>query len=168
MTLHETTMTEAREAIYVRGWHHGEGMAMVDRTKASPIHVVMADRVPNVLCHGFFHIFEGRLPSAVFVQDDSMFLQIEEQRWEWVRDRVKIKLYQRCWGTMRNSVRVYAGGRCGFKHVYTSSMLESMRLGDMTVDAIDEETSDWWVWLSRVVAQPKNRPHLIARWHDGV
>ena len=167
MTSTEKTMTDA-QMIYLRGWYHTEGVAVVRAEQSAVIEVLPDDRSSSARCHGFFHTFEGRIRSAVFVLKDRLFLQLEQQRWDWLHDGVRIEHRRRGWGAaMKDAVSIYADDERRFEAVYTSPVAELVRVGDMTIDGIDE-TSDWWVWLSRIVADPKSREQLLARWQAGI
>lgn len=167
MTSSEKTTIDA-ELIYLRGWYHAEGTAVVRADSSTGIEVLPDDRSPSARCHGFFHTFEERIRSAVFLLNNKLFLQVEQQRWDWLDDSVRIE-HRRCgWGiAMKDSVFVYADDERRFAAVYTPPVAELLRVGDMTVDGIDE-TSDWWLWLSRVVADTKGREQLLACWQTGI
>lgn len=86
MTMREKAMAGAAGLIYLRGWHHAEGIAIVQAAPLSPIEVLPDEWSSHACCHGFFHIFEGRIKSGVFALDTKLFFQLEQQRWDWVGD----------------------------------------------------------------------------------
>lgn len=168
MTMREKAMAGAAGLIYLRGWHHAEGIAIVQAAPLSPIEVLPDEWSSHACCHGFFHIFEGRIKSGVFALDTKLFFQLEQQRWDWVGDCVRIDHQEHTLGMPRNSVSAHAAGECRLELVYPSPSSEFIRRGDMSFDGIDEEASDWWLWLARVVADPIGREELLARWEAGI
>jgi hypothetical protein len=65
-------------------------------------------------------------------------------------------------------VKVYAGGVPTFAAQYPSPIEELIKLGDMTFACIDEETSDWWLWLSKASRDKKYRLNLTESLSGGM
>jgi hypothetical protein len=162
-----TTQPTGGSLIYLRGWYHAEGVAVTGIGHPSPIQVIPDERADSIRCQGFFHNFERRIPCAVFVAGGRLFLQMADQRWDWLADDVRIKHRRRWWVASRDTVSVYAAGQRRFQAVYEPCTAELVRAGDMTVDWMDE-CSDWWFWLSRVIGDQKRREGMVALWEKGI
>jgi hypothetical protein len=160
--------SEKADLIYVRGWYYVEGVAVVRVAQPSNIEVLPGEQFRNVHCHGFFHNFQGQIKTAVFVLNGRLFFQLEQKRWDWMDDHVRIKHKKHAWGKLKNSVSVYAAGEQILRLVYPSPIEEFIKLGDMSFDVLDEEMKDWWLWLSNIVANSKKREPLLRRWQAGI
>jgi hypothetical protein len=162
-------LTTNEQMIYLRGWWYAEGIATVPAERSGAIELVPDSDASIARCQGFFHTFEGRSKSAVFVLNTRLIFQLEQRRWDWVDDNVRIVHRRRGWGlSLTDSVSVYGAGVRHFKSSYTPPFLELIRLGDMTVDCIDDETSNWWLWLARIVMDGRDRDKLLALWGAGI
>jgi hypothetical protein len=157
------------QMIYLRGWWYAEGVATIRAERSGAIELLPDAGASSARCQGFFHAFEGRSKSAVFVLNARLFFQLEQKRWDWVNDDVRIAHRRRGGGlSTRDSVSVYAAGVSRFKSSYTPPFVELIRLGDMTVDCIDDETSNWWLWLARIVMDQRDRTALLVGWQAGI
>jgi hypothetical protein len=156
--------------IYLRGWHYAEGFAYVRAIQPSPIEVLSGNHDRPTLCQGFFHCFERRIRSALFVLSGRMSFQIEEERWDWLRDGVRVE-HRQHWGlglALRNTAFVYAAGKRRLSVNYVAPFPETDRSGSMAFDGIDEDTADWWLWLARVSDDPVRREALLKIWQAGI
>ena len=135
---------------------------MLDAAKVTSISILGADYPRDVRCHGFFHVFQGITPCAIFALDGRPILQIAVERWEFNSDRIRIKHRRGVRDGCKNYVAVHAQGKLRFRAAYPGGRA----LFDPTWDVIDEETSDWWLWLSRVVTPRMDT--IIKLWEAGI
>jgi len=155
-------MDEAAGALILHEWnHHGRKVILADASRLDEaIHGASEEiRQPS---HGWYFVDEDTR-SALFVKNGRLKLVIESVAWDWEDDSIRVIHQHR--GLHISEARVFSGGKKLFQKKYRSVIGKAIEIGDMTTDAIDEETTDWWIWLSRISRETQFRrsitQHLI-------
>jgi hypothetical protein len=114
--------------------------------------------------HGFLVIERGHAKS-VYSDNGTLFLQIDNRRWDLTQDNVKIHFKRLNW--KKNRVRVEALGEIVFHEDYPSALTDPVNANDPTFDGMDEEAFDFWLWLSRCAGEPKWQTDVLNLWTRG-
>jgi hypothetical protein len=115
--------------------------------------------------HGY--LSNSREPiSAVYVSKDRLTLQIKDQIFDWQHHGVKVR-HGRC-GLHRSYIWIRAGGISVVRQCYDSELGKAIDRSEMTFDALDEETTDWWLWLSQLSHDREHRRQIEAVFRLGI
>jgi hypothetical protein len=150
--------------IRLRGWFACEGVVEIrDDSDSFRRRVPFGEEIPR--CTGFFHGAEQGW-SAVFELNGRLHFQLDEQRWDWLDDRVQIASKRLICTAFERVVVVRTNKQCRLRTRYRTAFADLIGR-DMSIDGIDED-SDWWYWLARVVNNRANHQELLGRWRKGI
>jgi hypothetical protein len=168
ITSDQCSGSDVPAVVHLRGWHDESQIATLSLSPMSAISHVSRQPLRELICHGFFEMSPEQTMTAVFAYQGRMFLQIGIHRWDILHDHVRVT-HRPCFlNPFKNSVSVYTGWRRRFHITYESHAFRAIWEGDPTFDSMDEEMSDWWLWLSRVVLDAKTLPVFVAAWEKGM
>jgi hypothetical protein len=125
---------------------------------------VVAD-AKHVSADGWFCI-EDSYAAALFVDEDTLKLQVGRAVFAWEESGLTVSWKQK--GLHHSEVLVRSRKGEVLRLRYTSVASRAIAIGDMTVDAIDEETQDWWLWLSRCSSDVGFRKSILTRMLAGI
>lgn len=149
--------------ICLRNWHYAGHMGLIDMAQRSRIELLEDKDSCPAPCRGFMYVHNSGLRIAVFSFGHRMRLQIEDMRWDWLLDEVRVRWRRSMWRKHKCMVSISACREQVLRISYRPPLEED---DDVTLDALDKETSDWWLWLGTVV--DRNRDALVEQWEQGI
>ncbi len=157
-------MDEAAGALILHDWNHHSRKAILADASRLDQAIDGASEGITQPSHGWYFVDEDTR-SALFVRDGRLKLVIESKAWDWEADFIRVVHKHR--GLHISEARVFSGHKKLFQKKYRSVIGKAIQIGDMTIDAIDEEATDWWIWLSRISREIRFRRSITQHLING-
>jgi hypothetical protein len=155
-------MKETR--IILRDWHRAKQRWLLDADAPLASAVLMPE---DALGEATGYISrEYRRFAAIYVHDGILKLQVDGRILAWEQERVRVR---RGTLTQHKSYAVITANRRVVAAIcYESELGKAIGRHDPLFDAVDEEMSDWWLWLSMLSRSSGWLEQITSRFATGV